>query len=107
MNNIGAINQRWAIVFTSSTAYNVVGEFVGTIYSGDILNDCAPINRFVNSPYFILRKDAFGAGLNPGEAFLFTTEAASKPIMATRSVSPGHSEITIDNSTLSFRGNKD
>lgn len=107
LTNIGAIAQRWAIVFTSTTAYNVIGEFVGNIYSGDILSDCTPINSFAGAPYFILRKAAFGAGLNPGEAFLFETIAASKPTMVTRSVSPGHSEIVRDNSTLSFRGNKD
>ena len=107
LTNIGAIAQRWAIVFTSTTAYNVIGESVGNIYSGDTLNDCAPINSFAGAPYFILRKEAFGAGLNPGEAFLFETLAASKPTMVTRSVSPGHSEIVRDNSTLSFRGNKD
>lgn len=107
LTNIGAIAQRWAIVFTSTTAYNVIGESVGNIYSGDTINDCAPINSFAGAPYFILRKEAFGAGLNPGEAFLFETLAASKPIMVTRSVSPGHSEIVRDNSTLSFRGNKD
>lgn len=107
LTNIGAIAQRWAIVFTSTTAYNVVGESVGNIYSGDTLNDCAPINSFAGAPYFVLRKQAFGAGLNPGEAFLFETLAASKPTMITRSVSPGHSEIVRDNSTLSFRGNKD
>lgn len=107
LTNIGAIAQRWAIVFTSTTAYNVIGESVGNIYSGDTLNDCTPINSFAGAPYFILRKESFGAGLNPGEAFLFETLAASKPTMLTRSVSPGHSEITRDNSTLSFRGNKD
>lgn len=107
LTNIGAIAQRWAIVFTSTTAYNVIGESIGNIYSGDTLNDCAPINSFAGAPYFILRKEAFGAGLNPGEAFLFETLAASKPTMVTRSVSPGHSEIVRDNSTLSFRGNKD
>lgn len=107
LTNIGTIAQRWAIVFTSTTAYNVIGESVGNIYSGDTLNDCAPINGFAGAPYFILRKEAFGAGLNPGEAFLFETLTASKPIMVTRSVSPGHSEIVRDNSTLSFRGNKD
>ena len=107
LSNIGSIPQRWAIVFTSTTAYNVIGESVGNIYSGDTLNDCSPINSFAGDPYFILRKEAFGAGLNPGEAFLFETLGASKPIMVTRSVSPGHSEIVRDNSTLSFRGNKD
>jgi len=107
LSNVGAIAQRWAVVFTSSTAFTVNGEHVGTIYSGDTLHDCSPINPFALSPYFTLRKEAFGAGLNPGEAFLFETNAASKPVMVTRTVSPGHTTIEFDNSTLAFRGNKD
>ncbi|WP_462171085.1 hypothetical protein [Pseudoalteromonas xiamenensis] len=107
LSNVGAIAQRWAVVFTSSTAFTVIGEHVGTIYSGDTLHDCSPINPFALSPYFTLRKEAFGAGLNPGEAFLFETNAASKPVMVTRTVSPGHTTIEFDNSTLAFRGNKD
>ncbi|WP_010604394.1 hypothetical protein [Pseudoalteromonas maricaloris] len=104
LSNLGTIAQRWAIVFTSTTAFYVVGEHVGTIYNGDITSDCTPINANAGSPFFVLRKEAFGAGLNPGEAFLFETTTASKPVMLTRSVSPGHSDIQYDKSTLAFRG---
>ncbi|NKC21569.1 hypothetical protein CWC29_022595 [Pseudoalteromonas sp. S4498] len=107
LSNLGTIAQRWAIVFTSTTAFYVVGEHVGTIYNGDITSDCTPINANAGSPFFVLRKEAFGAGLNPGEAFLFETTTASKPVMLTRSVSPGHTEIKYDKSTLGFRGSKD
>ncbi|WP_046005780.1 hypothetical protein [Pseudoalteromonas rubra] len=103
LTNIGCISQRWAIVFTSD-GYDVLGEYVGKIYSGVTAEDCAPINPFTAAPYFILRKEAIGNGLNPGEAFLFTSQSASRPIMATRSVSPGHSHIEQDSSTIAFSG---
>ncbi|MCF2910801.1 hypothetical protein L1285_21055 [Pseudoalteromonas sp. DL2-H2.2] len=104
LSNIGCITQRWAVVFTSTTEYNVLGEFVGAIFSGTISEDCAPINPFANEPYFIITSAALGSGLNPGEAFLFSTWSAARPIMATRSVSPGHSQIQQDSSTIAFRG---
>ncbi|OHU97350.1 hypothetical protein BIW53_02135 [Pseudoalteromonas byunsanensis] len=109
LSNIGAIAQRWAIVFTSTTDYKLIGEHVGTIYHGSINADCVPINPFASAPYLLIRKEAFGAGLslNPGECFLFETTTASKPIALTRSISPGHSEIKYDSSTLAFRGNKE
>ncbi|KAF7787202.1 hypothetical protein PRUB_a4081 [Pseudoalteromonas rubra] len=103
LTNIGCISQRWAIVFTSD-GYDVIGEYVGKIYSGVTAEDCAPINPFTASPYFILRKEAIGNGLNPGEAFLFTTQSAARPVMTTRSVSPGHSNIEQDSSTIAFWG---
>ncbi|GAP76996.1 PUTATIVE TRANSMEMBRANE PROTEIN [Pseudoalteromonas sp. SW0106-04] len=107
MTNLGAINQRWAVVFDSETAYRVIGEHLGVVYSGDILNDCIVMNPFVQAPYFIIRKEAFGAGLLPGEAFLFETLSAAPPIMVSRAVNPGHSSIEYDKSTLSLRGNRD
>lgn len=107
LTNIGAINQKWALVFTGSSTFKVIGETVGVIGSGDTLADLQPLNHLVGAPYFIIRQAAFGEGLNPGEAFLFETVAASKPIMLSRSVSPGHSNITNDQSTIAFFGNSD
>lgn len=107
LSNAGAIKQKWAIVFTSSTAFKVIGNTVGIIYQGDISVDLAPTNHRVAAPFFIIRKQAFGAGLDPGEAFLFETTAGSKPIMLSRAVSPGHTNIVNDQSTLAFFGNSD
>ncbi|KZN57947.1 hypothetical protein N473_26590, partial [Pseudoalteromonas luteoviolacea CPMOR-1] len=104
MINSGAINQRWAVVFTSNTEFTVYGETLGAVLNGSISSDCKPINPFVNSPYFTILSAAFGSGLNIGEAFLFTTYASSKPTMLIRSISPGHTNIEHDSSTISFRG---
>ncbi|MDK1288489.1 hypothetical protein [Pseudoalteromonas umbrosa] len=103
MNGQGAINQKWAIVFSSSD-YQVYGEFVGLIMTGNTGIDCIPINPLTQSPYFNLSKEAIGSGLGPGEAFLFTTYAASQPTIMIRSISPGHTNIETDSSTIAFRG---
>lgn len=106
LSNLGTIAQRWAIVFTSTTAFEVYGEHIGKIYNGDIQNDCVPINPLAAAPYLIIKKEALASGLNPGECFLFETISGSRPIIATRTVSPGHSAIDTDNSTIQFRGFK-
>lgn len=104
--NSGATNQRWAIVFTSTTSFRVIGDKVGTVYSGDTSTDLVVINPLTLTPFWTLRKGAFGAGLNPGEAFIFQTIAASKPTVLSRAVSPGHSDTVNDSTTLSFFGNQ-
>lgn len=106
LNNRGAINEDWAIVFTSGTAFNVIGKGAGLIASGDTLNDLAPVNTKVGQPYFIIRSPAFGGGWNAGEAIRFRTFAAAKPVMLLRVVKSGHSQITTDRTVLSFRGNE-
>lgn len=104
MNNLGAINQRWALVATSTTAFNALGETVGSVGSGDTLNDFTAINPVTSQPFFTIRKEAFAGWLQPGECLLFETTAAGKPIMVSRCISPGHSNIEFDSTTLSFKG---
>ena len=104
LNNVGAINQKWAIVATSSTAFYALGESVGNVGDSDILSDFAPINPKTLQPYFVIRKEAFSGWLQPGECLLFETTAAARPTMISRAISPGHSNIEFDSTTLSFKG---
>ncbi|WP_100913537.1 hypothetical protein [Pseudoalteromonas spongiae] len=104
MNNLGAINQRWALVWGTNNTFVLFGESVGEIGSGDVLNDFAPINPITQQPFMIIRKEALGSGLQPGECLLFETTAAGNPIMVSRCISPGHSNIEFDSTTLSFKG---
>lgn len=106
LNNATAINEDWAIVFTSDTAFRVVGRRVGQIGTGDTLNDVAIINPLTGQPFWILRKEAFGGGWNQGEAIRFETYAGYRPVMLVRVVKSGHSQITTDRATLTFRGNE-
>ncbi|MGX9460626.1 hypothetical protein ACWXWU_05205 [Shewanella sp. A14] len=106
VTNAAAVNEDWALVFTSSTAFRCVGKRIGQIATGDTLNDFAPINSLTNQPYFVLRSGAFGAGWNPGEAIRFATVASAKPVMPIRTVQAGHSQINTDRAVLAFRGNE-
>lgn len=104
--NQSAINERWVIIFIgSSTAFRCVGEQLGQIATGDTLTDFAPINPNTGEPYFVIRKEGWGGGWNPGECLRFNTVAASRPLVLLRSVSAGHSQIEQDSIRLHFRGN--
>ncbi|CAM3896667.1 hypothetical protein [Rheinheimera salexigens] len=103
--NQSAVNERWAIIFTSDTAFRCVGKNVGQVASGDILNDFSPINPATNQPFFIIRSSGWGGGWQPGNVLRFNTVAASKPAVLLRSVSAGHSAIEQDSIRLHFRGN--
>lgn len=106
VKNNTAVNEDWALIMTSPTAFRCVGRRLGQISSGDTLNDFAPINPVTNSPYFVLRKGGWGGGWQQGEVLRFPTFAASKPIMLLRNVQVGHSQITKDKAVLSFFGNE-
>lgn len=107
VTNDGAINEDWAIIFVTATAFRLVGRNVGQVATGDTLNDFSPMNALVGKPYFIIRQEAFGGGWNPGEAIRFFTFAAAKPVMLVRVVESGHSNITNDRTLISFRGNEE
>lgn len=107
LTNDGAINEDWAVVFVTPTTFRLVGRNVGTVATGDTLNDFSPMNTMVGKPYFIIRKEAFGSGWNSGEAIRFFTFAAAKPVMLVRVVESGHSVITNDRTLISFRGNEE
>lgn len=106
VNNKGTINEDWVIIFTTTTAFRLVGKSIGQVATGDTLNDFVPINNIVGQPYFRIEQEAFGGGWSAGEAIRFETFAAAKPIMLVRVVSSGHSQITTDRAIISFRGNE-
>lgn len=106
VTNDSAVNEDWVIIFTTSTAFRLVGKNIGQVATGDTMNDFVPINTVVNKPYFTIRSEAFGGGWSAGEAIRFETFAASKPVMLVRVVKSGHSEIDTDRAIISFRGNE-
>ncbi|MDX1536402.1 hypothetical protein [Arsukibacterium sp.] len=105
VTNESAINERWAFIFTSATAFRCIGERVGQVGTGDVETDFAPINPATGMPYFIIRWQGWGGGWQPGNVFRDKTIAASPPTVLLRSVSAGHSAIEQDSIRLHFRGN--
>lgn len=56
----GAIQERWMIRMTSDTQFELYGETLGFVMSGDTLTDLAPIRPATGKPYFVIPKEAFG-----------------------------------------------
>lgn len=103
--NQSAISDRWVILFTSDTAFRCISEALGEIATGDTLNDFSPTNPATGLPYFSIPSAGWGSGWQPGECLRFNTVAASRALVAVRSVSAGHAQVEQDSIRLFFRGN--
>ena len=104
VTNAGAMTERWALIFTSTTAYRVVGEQMGQITTGDVNSDLAPINPATGSPYFTVRSTGWGSGWSAGNVLRFNTTGANAPLWVARSVLPSAPSSTADSLTLAIRG---
>lgn len=101
--NAGAINERWAVIFTSSTTYRIVGETVGEIGTGSTGATAAPINLATSAPYFSIPAPGWGTGWAIGNVFRFNTDGANYPLWVARTVAPSVAGGT-DGVTLEVRG---
>lgn len=106
--NQGAIAERWALIFTNTTTFNIVGEDSGVIGTGNTASPCAPVNPATGVPYFAISEVGWGTGWSVGNVFRFNTRAANFPIWCARTVvqSPAAPPGT-DQLTLSIRGDVD
>jgi hypothetical protein len=107
LTNKGAVTERWSVVFTGSTSFNVVGEHVGQIATGTINSDCAPLNPATGAPYFTLRALGWGSGWTAGNALRFNTVGALFPCWVVRTVQQGPETVIDDSFTLLIRGDVD
>lgn len=107
VTNLGAITERWAIVFTGNTTFNIVGEHVGIIGTGTTGVDCAPLNPATETPYFTLKAAGWGAGWVNGNALRFNTVGAIFPFWVVRTVQQGPETTESDSFTLLVRGDVD
>jgi hypothetical protein len=107
VSNKGAATERWAIVFTSNTAYNIVGENVGVIGTGNTATDSAPLNPATGEPYFTLPSAGWGLGWSVGNVLRFNTVAAAFPVWVVRTILQGPETVPNDTFTLLVRGDVD
>jgi hypothetical protein len=90
ITNDGAIDERWALVFTSSGLINVIGESVGQVLtSASIASTVAPINPVSGEPYFSMAAAGFGSGWAAGNVIRFNTISATRPTWVARVTKPG------------------
>lgn len=107
VDNESAITERWALVFTGSTNFNIVGEHVGQIGTGNTAQDCAPLNPNTGRPYFRLLAAGFGAGWAAGNAIRLNTVGALAPVWVARVVAQGQPSALTDSFRLLVRGDVD
>lgn len=107
ITNVGAIAGRWALVFTSANAFNVVEQQLGVIAAGSISTDCSPINPATSAPYFVIRAAGWGGGWAAGNAVRFNTDACLGPMWVVRTVIGGQGTVDDDKFKLQIRGDAD
>ncbi|WP_299197987.1 hypothetical protein [uncultured Amphritea sp.] len=107
VDNKNAIRERWAIILTSSTTFNVVGEVSGQIATGNTSTDCAPVNPITGEPYFTIAADGWGGGWATNNVLRFNTDAAHAPIWIARTTISGTPTKADDSFKLQIRGDAD
>ncbi len=107
ITNRGAIGGRWALVFTSPTAFNVVEERLGVVSTGTTSQDCAPINPETKAPWFTIRWQGWGAGWAAGNAVRFNTDPCLGPLWVVRTCTGGRGAVQEDAFTIQIRGDAD
>lgn len=104
VTNAGTIQERWAIVFTSTTAFNCYGEYSGLVAQGSTGVNFAPVNPDTNSPYFTMDYRGWGAGWSAGNVLRFNTVAANFPLWLARTTLQSDPTVYTDNFKLQIRG---
>lgn len=89
VTNIGAVTERWALRFTSTTAFQIIGEHVGVIGTGTINADTAPVNPATGAPYFTLLEGGWGTGWATGNVLRINTVGALYPFWMVRTTQQG------------------
>ncbi|WP_367154642.1 hypothetical protein [Methylomonas sp. HYX-M1] len=89
VDNLSAIQERWSVIFTGATTFNVIGEHVGQIIGGNTSVDCAPVNPNTGLPYFIISYLGWGSGWSAGNVLRFNTYAANAPVWVIQAVAQG------------------
>ncbi|MFB3948532.1 curculin (mannose-binding) lectin protein [Aeromonas veronii bv. sobria] len=105
VTNRATLQERWAIIFQTSTTFILVGEHVGQIAVGDVNTDFAPINPNNGQPYFRLDRRGWGAGWAAGNVLRFNTYAANYPIWFIRTILQSVAAVDTDRFEAQLRGN--
>lgn len=107
VTNRGALTERWIIRFTNTTSFEVIGEHVGLIATGNTATDCAPINPNTGAPYLTLRAAGWGGGWGQGNALRINTIGAEYPFWELLTVQQGPETVPNHKFSTLLRGDVD
>ncbi|MFZ6767760.1 hypothetical protein ACO0LM_11820 [Undibacterium sp. Di26W] len=107
VTNKGALTERWALRFTNTTTFDIIGEHTGIIGAGNTGTDAAPNNPATGAPYFTVPAAGWGSGWAVGNVLRVNTVGATNPIWVARTILQGPPTSTNDSFTLLVRGDVD
>ena len=108
MTNRGAIQERWAIIFTDNTTFKCIGEYTGElVLHGSTNNDFSPNNPVTNTPYFTIKKEGWGVGWANSNTLRFNTVASNYPVWVIRTVKQSDPTELTDQFQIMLRGDID
>lgn len=107
VTNRGAVTERWVLRFTSTTAFQVIGEHVGVVGTGTINANYAPINPATGTPYFTIYEAGWGTGWSVGNIVRINTIGAQMPVWVVRTIQQGPEAGTNYSFSLLTRGDVD
>ncbi|NNH86259.1 hypothetical protein [Acinetobacter terrae] len=107
VTNKGAIQERWALIFTGDQSFRCIGEYSGQIGTGTTNADYAPINPVTGVPYFTIKKEGWGAGWANGNVLRFNTVAANFPVWVIRTVKQSEPAVISDQFQIMLRSDID
>lgn len=104
VDNIGGIQQDWTLTFTSATAFDLTGDTLGAVASGNISSTFAPNNTDFTKPYFSMNSAGWGGTYVGGDTITFTTTPASVPIWLERTVPAGAASFSANSVVPALQG---
>ncbi len=108
VTNKGAVTERWAFRFLSTTGGQIIGEHVGVIGEFSINTITAPLNPATGAPYFTIPAGVgWGIGWANGNIMRMNTIGAEVPIWLVRTVQQGPETEDEHTFTLLARGDVD
>ena len=88
LDNRGTVTDSFTITFSDATNFGCSGVAEGSLGSGSVSSDFAPINPNTGQPYFTLNKNGWGGSWVNGDTVTFKTVAAGVPIWLKEIVPP-------------------
>jgi hypothetical protein len=104
VTNAGTIQEKWALVFTGSTAFNCYGEYSGLVAQGSTGVNFEPVNPITGVPYFTIDYMGWGTGWAAGNVLRFNTVASNYPLWLARTTLQSDPTVYTDNFKLQIRG---
>ncbi len=103
-HGVGSVEQLWTVTFSSSTAYSVTGDVLGSVGSGNIATDFIPANSSFSKPLFTIPSAAFGGTYTPGDTIQFRTHPAAIPVWYRRTIPAGANSLSANRVSVAVDG---